>query len=802
MDDEDKTDDESMMMPPPGKSPYKLGSECDICHRRFHNADRLQLHKEKSHGNEMVMQLCTLCRRYFPGSTCLQMHQKTHHKTRLNDDIILKCSYCSGVFHEQASLEEHVRFFHLEEECLICGHVSVGAFESYEHIGEFHSPLYIPGHGHHCIDGASYPHRHHAVEHFRRKYVYHWNLVSMPKQVHSCPHSQIGFDSWAKLHKHVMSEHNSYGQYYDEPDYSAVEHAEDEDELTLLPCLICNEFYHDQISLDKHVANDHEPFATRRPFSDKTVKFDIPNIQHAAKRTIPDLILDFIPTPSKSVTKKKKKMQMPSPDVVGENIMAKIMGKIAEKPGKKAKQVKEPSPEPEPEPETPQKLTRSEVKKIIIPKKSTLLKRARGEAKRKAKIIEAGGEVEEEKEALPDKEPDSIFPKKDGDNSKLDTSNILSEGGRSSRHANKAPQEQLPQVGSGRAAATNATVAMAASTGRSNRFAKALERRAQLQEQEKKGLMRNTRQAASQVAIKAKKETPPKGGPPPKVNLYGPKGGRRYLTKDDSDLDNDKDAEVLPTKKRRGPGSKKQEKKESSSEEESDSSEDEKDANKNKKNSKPTPKRKPGRPAAKPAESASESSEDEKEVKKNKKPVRTSLSKRLSNVSLNMMKPRKKVPAKVEQPVSSRPRRGLKKPEPSEEEASSEEEPKVKKDNKKVITPSIKKKGKQPEAKPDPNFDWKSLFLGAGFFLFLFLRSWTPAFFSGQYFSVLIIVKVRIIFSKVTPSTFRSIQINFWWGAALWWGFFLSFNSYLTSCLASISHQTFFLLFLELSSPF
>ena len=91
------------------------------------------------------MQLCTLCRRYFPGSTCLQMHQKTHHKTRLNDDIILKCSFCSGVFREQASLEEHVRFFHLEEECLICGHVSVGAFESYEHIGEFHSPLYIPG---------------------------------------------------------------------------------------------------------------------------------------------------------------------------------------------------------------------------------------------------------------------------------------------------------------------------------------------------------------------------------------------------------------------------------------------------------------------------------------------------------------------------------------------------------------------------------------------------------------------------------------------------------------------------------
>merc|ERR1712008_221800 len=348
-----------------------------------------------------------------------------------------------------------------------------------------------------------------------------------------------------------------------------------------------------------------------------------------------------------------------------------------------------------PEPETPQKLTRSDVKKIIIPKKSTLKKRALIEAKRKARIIEAGGdpEAEVETEDLPDKEPDSIFPKKDGDNSKLDTSNILSEGGRSSRHTNK----ELPQVGSGRAAASNATVAMAASTGRPNRFAKALERRAQLQEEEKKGL-RSTRQAAaSQLAIKAKKETPPK------VNLFGPKGGRRYLTKDDSDLDNDNDDEVLPTPKRRGPGSKKEKKK-------SDSSEDEKDSNKNKKNS--TPKRKPGRPAAKPAESASESSEEDKEdVKKNKKPIRPSLTKRLSNVSLNMMKPRKKIPAKVE-PVSSRPRRGLKKVEPSEEEASSEEEPEVKKDNKKVITPSIKKKGKQPEAKPDPNFDWKSLLFG------------------------------------------------------------------------------------------
>ena len=142
------------------------------------------------------------------------------------------------------------------------------------------------------------------MEHFRRKHVYHWNLVSVPKQVYSCPHCQYPFDSWARLDQHVMSEHNSYGLYYSEPDYLGkiwqllsdlkqnffldvllswiiksawtnidclfvvcfnwvshlifliflgVECAEDIDVLALLPCTICNELYHDKISLDKHL---------------------------------------------------------------------------------------------------------------------------------------------------------------------------------------------------------------------------------------------------------------------------------------------------------------------------------------------------------------------------------------------------------------------------------------------------------------------------------------------------------------------------------------------------------------------
>ena len=84
---------------------------------------------------------------------------------------------------------------------------------------EINPPKLFTGLGHRCIDGAIYPHRHHAIEHFRRKFVYHWNLISTPRQVHPCPHSQKGFDSWEKLHQHVLSEYNSYGQFYDEPDY-------------------------------------------------------------------------------------------------------------------------------------------------------------------------------------------------------------------------------------------------------------------------------------------------------------------------------------------------------------------------------------------------------------------------------------------------------------------------------------------------------------------------------------------------------------------------------------------------------
>ena len=95
----------------------------------------------------MVLQLCKMCNRHFPGTACLKMHQKTHHKSRhpVYDEDMYKCSYCSGVFHEKGALQEHLRFFHLEEECLITGVVCRGAFEMYQYISECHPPFFLQG---------------------------------------------------------------------------------------------------------------------------------------------------------------------------------------------------------------------------------------------------------------------------------------------------------------------------------------------------------------------------------------------------------------------------------------------------------------------------------------------------------------------------------------------------------------------------------------------------------------------------------------------------------------------------------
>ena len=102
----------------------------------------------------------------------------------------------------------------------------------------------------HEIPGTycSFPTRHQAIDHFRMRHVYHWNLVSVPKQVYSCLHCQFPFHTWAELNEHILSEHNGYGLYYREPDYVAVSSPEDEDQLSLLPCTVCNDFYHDQVN--------------------------------------------------------------------------------------------------------------------------------------------------------------------------------------------------------------------------------------------------------------------------------------------------------------------------------------------------------------------------------------------------------------------------------------------------------------------------------------------------------------------------------------------------------------------------
>ena len=75
---------------------------CNFCQRRFHNKAKVQLHKQNAHPDELIFQNCTLCRRIFIGVTALNEHKDHHHRSLIAPNVpAIKCSYCSGVFHEE-----------------------------------------------------------------------------------------------------------------------------------------------------------------------------------------------------------------------------------------------------------------------------------------------------------------------------------------------------------------------------------------------------------------------------------------------------------------------------------------------------------------------------------------------------------------------------------------------------------------------------------------------------------------------------------------------------------------------------
>jgi hypothetical protein len=370
-----KLKEDSTDMPPPTK---QLAHECNYCHRRFHNTNKLLQHKYNMHIEEMVHHLCNFCHRYFKGVSALNDHKDHHHRAILGPELcVVKCSYCSGAFQDQETLEEHVSFYHLEEECLICGSLFLGEGEVVEHIIDVHPPE-TTAYGHQCrICGGLYRQRHHFLTHFRRRHFYYWNFISMPSQVFQCPHCNHHVDSWSSLHEHVINEHRSYGIFYMEPEYVAVFDPYAPDELVLLSCAICDTHFHDQESLDRHII-DHEPFASRtRPLPMTNVKFDIENIEYAAVLAV------------KSSHGQDNDETIKSPPVIKKTEGLRNRKKVKDKKVLSPKtptlttKAKKASPKVAPAPEPPVKLVRSQVRKIIIPKKRTLMKRAMMEERRK-----------------------------------------------------------------------------------------------------------------------------------------------------------------------------------------------------------------------------------------------------------------------------------------------------------------------------------------------------------------------------------------------------------------------------------
>ena len=49
-------------------------------------------------------------------------------------EVTFKCEFCSGTFSQQSSLNQHIRSFHMELQCVVCGSALVGTESMIAHI--------------------------------------------------------------------------------------------------------------------------------------------------------------------------------------------------------------------------------------------------------------------------------------------------------------------------------------------------------------------------------------------------------------------------------------------------------------------------------------------------------------------------------------------------------------------------------------------------------------------------------------------------------------------------------------------
>ncbi len=61
-------------------------------------------------------------------------------QSNLKLEVVFKCEFCSGTFSQQSSLNQHIRSFHMELQCVVCGSALVGSESMIAHIQESHQP--------------------------------------------------------------------------------------------------------------------------------------------------------------------------------------------------------------------------------------------------------------------------------------------------------------------------------------------------------------------------------------------------------------------------------------------------------------------------------------------------------------------------------------------------------------------------------------------------------------------------------------------------------------------------------------
>lgn len=92
--------------------------ECPKCQQRFRRIQQLRSHLKLTHG--IASLICQICGKGFDRPSKLYHHEAKFHYEELNMPVF-QCEHCSAKLGSETTLRLHMKKYHLEKNCRLCG---------------------------------------------------------------------------------------------------------------------------------------------------------------------------------------------------------------------------------------------------------------------------------------------------------------------------------------------------------------------------------------------------------------------------------------------------------------------------------------------------------------------------------------------------------------------------------------------------------------------------------------------------------------------------------------------------------